>query len=209
VTEQWPVKGHSFWYETNITLDNGYKLDFDLTLPSAVPALHLSTVRVGRHGGESHADRTFQQRLYAKIGAVTVAGGHVETAMKRLLLLLKGEPGGFSQVDKSWTDLHKALLKECSGQDLDATRKRLKRVLAWGEASDAKRRRDDAVHSYWWIFDGCGVVRSRFRHNEDGRTMISSLDELEKDAEILFEYACRLDDLLGEAWARAMLPAGD
>lgn len=41
----------------------------------------------------TNKDRLFRTRLNAQIGAVTVAGGHVETAMKRLLLLLKQDNG--------------------------------------------------------------------------------------------------------------------
>jgi hypothetical protein len=32
------------------------------------------------------------------------------------------------------------------------------------------------------------------------------MEDLEEDAELLFEYADRLDHLLGEEWPRAMLP---
>jgi hypothetical protein len=48
--DQWPVEGHSFWYKTEISLENGYRLKFDLTLPGTIPTIDLSTVRVGRHG---------------------------------------------------------------------------------------------------------------------------------------------------------------
>jgi len=206
MTEQWPVPGHKFWYKTNIRLENGSQLDFDLTLPGALSTFDLSTVRLGRHGGATNTDRLFQARLNARIGAVTVAGGHVETAMKRLLLLLREESGGFSLVDMTWTDLHRALAAECDGPDLDPRRIRLARVLAWGEDKQVKRRRDNVVHAYWWSFDGCGVVRSRFHRRQDGQMMVGSMEDLEEDAGLLFEYADRLDDLLGEDWPRAMLP---
>jgi hypothetical protein len=39
--------------------------------------------------------------------------------------------------------------------------------------------------------------------------MMGSLEDLDEDADILFEYARRLDDLVGEDWARAMLPEAD
>jgi hypothetical protein len=206
MTEQWPVPGHRFWYKANIRLENGYELHFDLSLPGALSSFDLSTLRLGRHGGMTNADRLFRARLNARIGAVTVAGGHVETAMKRLLLLLREESGGFLQVDMTWTDLHKALAAECETPDLDQRGTRLARVLAWDDDKQVKRRRDNVVHAYWWSFDGCGVVRSRFHRRQNGQTMIGSMEELEEDAELLFEYADRLDDLLGEDWPRAMLP---
>jgi hypothetical protein len=58
-------------------------------------------------------------------------------------------------------------------------------------------------------FDGCGVLRSRFYRRRGGALMRSSLEELREDAELLFEYAHQLDDLLGEDWPRALLPADD
>ena len=207
MTEEWPPPGHSFAYQTEINLANGHQLTVDVTLPTATPTVDLSTVRLGRHGGETNADRLFQQRLYARLGAITVASGHAETAMKRLLLLLRGQ-SEFSRVaDKTWSQLHRCL--ESERTDADVRRKRLRRVLKWGEENRVQQRRDNAVHSYWWIFDGCGVMRSRFYrdHDQNGVTMISSLDELHEDAELLFEYARRLDDLLGEDWPRAMLPS--
>jgi hypothetical protein len=206
VTEHWPVEGHFFWYKTEIQLDNGYHLKFDLTVPGAVPELSLSTVRIGRHGGDSPGDLKFRQILFPKIGAITVAGGHVETAMKRLLILLTGESGKFSTVDKNWSELHGALSDECSRENLDSRRLGLRDVLEWGEEKRVKKRRDNAIHAYWWIFDGCGVVRSRFHRRQDGATMIGSFEDLDEDAEVLFEYARRLDGLVGEDWARAMLP---
>jgi hypothetical protein len=129
--------------------------------------------------------------------------------MKRLLLILTGESGQFSLVDKTWSDLHKALTRECSNPDSDGRRTKLKSVLEWGEKNQVKRRRDNVVHAYWWNFDGCGVVRSRFHRKQDGATMIGSLEDLDEDAKILFEYAHRLDELVGENWARAMLASLD
>lgn len=114
-------------------------------------------------------------RLYrGNAGQRLIAGGHVETAMKRLRLLLREESGEFSLVDMTWTDLHRALAAECDGPNLDPRRTRLTRVLAWGEDKQIKRRRDNVVHAYWWSFDGCGVVRSRFHRRQDGHMMIGS-----------------------------------
>lgn len=107
------------------------------------------------------------------------------------------------------TELHKAPTAECKVADPDPRRKRLARVLARGEEKVVKRRRDNVVHAYWWTLDGCGVLRSRFYRRKDGALMRSSLEELGEDAELLFEYALRLDDLLGEEWPRALLSAGE
>ena len=207
MTGTWPVPGHNFWYKTDIKLDSGYELALDMTMPGMMPEWHLSTVRLGRHGGETKADQMFRQRLYQRIGAVSVAGGHAETAMKRLLLLLRGNTAHFSEADETWTVLHKELAKECTGSDL--RRKRLKHVLDWAEKNRVKARRDNVIHAYWWNLDGCGVVRSRFHRREDGATMVGSMEGLEEDAELLFEFARRLDELLGEDWPRALLSGGE
>lgn len=206
MNEDWPMPGHKFWYRTQIKLDSGRRLAFDMTIPNALDSWDLSTLRIGRHGGVSTDDALFRSRLYERIGGVTVAGGQVETAMKRLVLLLRGQSGQFSVVDWKWTDLHEALVSESQRTDRDARRRRLHRVLAWGQTKEVKRRRDNVVHAAWWNFDGLGVVGSRFYRKTDGTMIFSSLEDLEDDAYVLFEYARRLDDLLGEDWPRAMLP---
>lgn len=208
MTDRWPVPGHKFWYKTEVKLDNGYQLAFDLSLPRALDSWDMSTFRLGRHGGVTGSDQLFRARLYERIGAVTVAGGHAETAMKRLLLLLRQDSAGFSAADLVWSDLEKALIAEAAKPNPDARRKRLGRVLDWADQKQVKRRRDDVVHASWWDFDGVGVLRSRFHRKQNGAQIIGSLDQLEEDAEVLFEYARRLDELLGEDWPRAMLPAG-
>jgi hypothetical protein len=207
MTEQWPTQGHNFVYKTEIALANGYRMTFDLTFPSATSSVNLSTVRLGRHEGETNADRLYQQRLYTRLGAITAASGHVETAMKRLLLLLRRQVEFAEVADKTWSQLHRCL--ESERTEADARRKRLRHVLEWGEKNRVQQRRDNVIHSYWWIFDGYGVMRSRFYrdHDQNGVNMVSSFEELDEDAEVIFEYAKRLDDLLGEDWPRAMLPS--
>ena len=204
--QDWPPPGHHSYYSVTEDLGDGYKVTYDLNLPSTLPVFNIATARVGRHGGATPSDRQFRAELFGRVGAVTIAGGEVETAMKRLLLLLSGS-GTFSQVDDTWTALNQKLLDQCTGAD--DRRSALADVLAWGEQNEAKRRRDDVVHAYWWAFAGCGVRRSRFFRRSDGATIVGTLKDLEKDAEILFEYAQRLDALLGSDWPQAMLPAVD
>jgi hypothetical protein len=205
MTQTWPPPGHNSWYTVKTQLDNGYQLEFDFTLPSSVPELELSTVRLGRHGGETGEDMAFRAWLYNRIGAITIAGGHAETAMKRLLALLTGD-GHFSLVDETWTTLHRKLAGQCAGPTPDPRRQATAKVLAWGDQHRIKQRRDDVIHAYWWQFDGCGVVRSRFYRHQDGALMVGSREELEQDVALIFEYAQKLDGLLGEDWPRAMLP---
>lgn len=204
MAQQLPGPGLVGWYRTEVKLDNGYELTYDLTVPGSMPGWDISTARLGRRGGETAADQMFRQQLYGRIGAVTVAGGHAETAMKRLLLLLRGTTSDFSRAEKLWSELLKDLARECA-TGTDARREQLKRVLDWAEKNRVKERRDDVVHAYWWNFDGCGVARSRFRRGRQPRVIVGLLDDLEEDAKLLFEFARRLDDLLGEDWPRALL----
>jgi len=190
-------------YEVHEQFD-GYDLTFTLSLPSALPNLDIATVRVDRDGGATPADQQFRNELFTRIGAVTAAAAAVETGMKRLLLLLAGESGSFSRVDLTWTDLHKGLVDACTGAD--DRRLALADVLAWGDENNVKGRRDDVVHAYWWLFAGCGVRRSRFKRKSDGTTLVTSFEQLDEDAEILFDYAGRLDELLGSDWGWVALP---
>jgi len=199
-----PVPGHAGWYRVHTKLDNGYEVTYDLTLPGWMPGWNISTARLGRRDGETAADKMFRQRLYTRIGAVAVAGGHAETAMKRLLLVLRGTTSDFIQVEKPWSTLLKELAKE-GAVETDTRRKRLKRVLDWAEKNRVKERRDNVIHAYWWNYDGCGVVRSRFRRDQEPTIIIGSFDGLDEDAEMIFEFARRLDELLGEDWPRALL----
>ena len=204
MTEQWPPPGHSFSYKVNVCLDGKEPQSFDVTLPSSLTEFNLATVRVGRHGGPNDRDQAFRELLYPRIGAVTVAGGHVEAAMKRLLILLKKQGGKFSLVDKVWSDLHKMLATESRRQG--ERQEALRPILQWALDNRLKERRDNVVHSYWWDFDGVAVTRSRFFRREDGANIVSTLEELDEDVNLLSEYARRLDGLLGEDWPRAMLP---
>jgi hypothetical protein len=206
MTYQWPQPGHSSWYSTTENLDGHPPLTYDLSIPSAMSTFDLSTLRVGRHGGPTAEDEAFRQELFRRVGAITVAGGHIETAMKRLVLLLTETEGRFSLVDKTWTDLHNALVAE-SAEGQDDRRTALREVLEWGETNRIKIRRDNVVHAYWWTHAGCGARRSRFYRKTDGSTILAELSDLEEDAALLFEYAWRLDELLGPDWPIAMLPA--
>jgi hypothetical protein len=181
-----PVPGRE-GQTVQIKLDNGYEVAYDLTVPGSMPEWDISTARLGRRGGDTAAGQTFRQRLHTRVGAVTVAGGHAETAMKRLLLLLWGTTSDFSQAEKPWSTLLKELAKECTGTD--GRRKRLKHVLEWAEKNRIKQRRDNVIHAYWWNFDGCGVVRSRFRRDQKAAIMPGSFEDLEEDAQLLFEFA--------------------
>lgn len=192
-------------YDVVESFEGGLGAAYHLTVPPTMTEVNLSTVRVTRDAGITAADVVFQAQLFHRIGAIVVSGGHVETGMKRLLLLLTGRPSGqFSLVDANWSDLHKKLLRQCNG--LDSRRNALHEVLKWGEDHRVKQRRDNVVHAHWWVFAGVGVRANRFHRRQDGRAVLGTMEELDETSALLSEYASRLDDLLGEDWSRAILP---
>ncbi|WP_202279334.1 hypothetical protein [Streptomyces sp. M2CJ-2] len=204
MSDDWPPPGHAFSHRMETRLDGGPSFTMDITAPSARPDVDVSTFRLGRHGGPDEGDLAFRERLYGLIGAIVVAGGHVEAAMKRLVLLLRDDQNGFSVVDKTWSDLHKMLVAQSRRSIPRAAA--LAETLQWGDAHELKRRRDDAVHASWWNWDGVGVVRSRFFRKQDGANLVCTLEDLEQDAALLFEYAGRLDQFLGPDWPQGRLP---
>ena len=203
--DEWPPQGMTSWYPVVEKIDRQPERTYDLTLPSTFSEADLSTVRIGRHGGPNDDDRQFRRELYERVGAVVVASGHVETAMKRLLPLLEeATEAQFSLVDKNWTDLHGRL--RGLADTTTVRRAELGNVLDWGETNEVKRRRDNVVHAYRWNYAGLGARRSRFYRRTNGTTINATLDDLSRDAELLFEYAEKLDGLLGSEWMIARLP---
>jgi hypothetical protein len=165
----------------------------------------MSTVRIGRHGGPNQDDLRFRVELNERIGRITVAAGHAEMAMKRLLLVLRRpSKARFSTVDETWSTLHKKLVVQCDRSD--QRRLELANTLRWAEEHNIKERRDNVIHAYWWHYSGCGARRSRFERRSNGKTILATLDDLDQDAELLTEYAHRLDALLGNDWMIARLP---
>ena len=203
--EVWPPRGFEAYYTVTEQIVDQPEISYHLVLPGNFAEVDIATVRIGRHGGPNDEDLHFRTELYSRIGAVAVAGGRVEMAMKRLLLVLTAPTKAhFSTVDDTWTMLVKKLREQCNGSD--DRPKQLAEVLDWSETQAVKRRRDNVVHADWWDFAGCRVRRSRFARGKNGVTILASLVDLEDDARLLFEFARRLDELLGNDWIIARLP---
>ena len=204
-TEIWPPPGFVAFYTVTEQIDGQPDLTYDLVLPGTFAEVDISTVRVGRHGGPNTEDVRFRRELYERVGRITVAAGHAEMAMKRLLLVLRQSPKAhFSTVDETWTNLHKKLVAQCDGSD--QRRVLLAAALQWGDEQNIKGRRDDVIHAYWWDYSGCSARRSRFERRSNGKTILATLADLDRDAELITDYARRLDRLLGNDWMIARLP---
>lgn len=201
---EWPPTGFHSFYTVDENVERHDPFTYKLALPSTFSQVDMSTFRIGRLGGPNRDDFEFRSELYPLLGAILVAGGHVETAMKRLVLLLDQESEArFSLVDRTWTDLHKTLRQHANGSEQRSVV--LAAELDWAEKNRIKERRDNVVHAYWWPYAGCGVRRSRFHRRTDGSLILASLTDLKEDCRLLFEYAERLDALLGTDWPMARL----
>lgn len=167
----------------------------------------IASFRWERLGGHTPADIDFRAVLYRRIGAVTVAGGHAEAAMKRVILSAEERGEEFADVDLAWSGLIKRLDRVAASSHTVAGP--LRGILTWAEREKVKKRRDDVVHAYWWHWAGVNVTRSRFTRDGQSYMLGANLEALERDAEIVFEFARRLDDLVLRVWPQArLLPDG-
>lgn len=206
----WPRPGHAFTYKVEVVLEEYEPYDFELSVSDA-DEMDLSNVIYGRLGGVTTADIELRKDLYFFIGSITVASGHIEAAMKRLILTLQGNrKRKFSLVDKTWTDLHKILTNECKKTDgsiqLVKVRKELAAHLQWAERRGVKKNRDDFIHGSICDYAMPVILLSRFYRKVDGQEIIFKMHQIEEVANDLQAYARRLESLLHGIWHEAMLP---
>jgi hypothetical protein len=205
----WPPPGHSVTYTAKLDLDGFAPFEYQMTAPSGVT--HLSSLIVDRLDGASKADEHFRSRLYLAMGKLAVASGHVETAMKRLLIVLRGLENSFALVDETWTKLEETLKVESTMMGADASypeiRTALGEHLLWARQRHLKTHRNDFIHGSIWDFDMPVLLVSRFTRKSDGASIVSSIEDLERVARRMVEYDARLCSLLHGIWGEAMLPA--
>ncbi|MET4618685.1 hypothetical protein ABIE18_000108 [Arthrobacter sp. 2762] len=208
---EWPPPGHAFTWTTEMNLDGFEPFQYELTV-SDVDQMDMSNAIYGRIGGPAPADIELRKKLYYLVGAITVASGHIEAAMKRVILTLQeNRTRQFSLVDKTWTDLHKILVKELKKEDggpqLRKVREELSKHIQWAERRGLKTHRDDFVHGSICDFAMPAIILSRFHRKQDGTQILYRMEQIEVIAENLQEYAARLESLLHGIWHEAMLPA--
>ena len=204
----WPPEGHAFVYDVTSKIENPAGGEFELYFQMTVPknrTTELTTLRVSRMGGPTDTDLKFRAELYPVLGSITVAGGHIEATMKRLLLILSEKDSLFSLADFQWGDLHKKLVAQCSGED--PQRQKLKDVLDWAERKNLRERRHTVVHGSWWLFSLDAALVSRWPRRQEGHVLMDSLDHLRALEKQCWEFDRKLDHLIGENWPRAVLPA--
>ena len=166
----------------------------------------LSTFRVKRSGGATPGDRQYRQNMFVLAGAMTIAAGHIEAEMKRIILVAEeSESAGFADVPSTWSGLVDRLTAIADGDGVLAEPLRV--ILNWGREQQVTEIRHGAVHSAWWVFDPGHVHRSRFSHKSNGSTQMGTWEQVAQQADTLFEYLDRLQNLV--PWPMATLPPID
>lgn len=136
----------------------------------------LSTFRVKRSGGAILRDRQYRQNVFILLGAMTLAAGHIEAEMKRIILVAdESDRAGFADVPSTWSGLADRL--DAIAHRDGALAESLQEVLDWGTEQEVTEIRHDAVHSAWWVFDPGHVHRSRFTRKSNGSTQMGTWDQ--------------------------------
>lgn len=169
----------------------------------ALTTYHLSGVRLKRQGGAHPADSAVQQALFVLLGAITLASGHVELEMKRILLTAREVPeSGFADVDYTWKGLEDRLSRVAEAET-DLARM-LQPVLAWGAENRLRQRRNNAVHSAWALYELGHFEGARLAPKSDGASIVEDGRGLAETAELLREYCNRLQKVV--RWPLLVLP---
>lgn len=202
-------------YDVHASTDSGVVLDYTLVRPpgGAVP-MSISSLRPFRvKGREDHqADALHQVRLFHAVGSVAVAGGHVEMAMKRVLVsLLGGQNHDLADVPADWSRLQSEL-ERLSRKAETGLQAAVIELLSGHEATHLRESRNNVIHGYWWLIPMGRdelVVSRYFRPNAQQQPANShpSAATLQKLAGRLFAFAGRLEALVTPEWPLAIVPA--
>lgn len=213
LADRWepPDTGGDFYYRVTMDLERRQPIELSASVPD-MDLIEMSSARVTRIGGASPRDWRYRRSLYYYVGLITVAGGKVEAAMKRAILVGKAtREGQFALVDETWTGLEKRL-RNTAKQHLTASEvaigwgQAVLTTLDWGRENRAKERRDSAVHAYWWDFADVEWMRGRFPRTGEEALWVGEAEGLRRDSQVLLEFAERLESLSGPHWLNLYLP---
>lgn len=208
---RWEPPGAPDWYYlVSLELDGEPRIRLSATVPDLDTADFAGAV-VQRIGGASSRDWDFRRRLYFLIGLITVAGGKIEAAMKRAILVgRRDRRAEMALVDENWTTLERELRKvakaQMSAPTIPGWGEAVIKILDWGVKERAKKRRDDVIHAYWWDWADTNVTRGRFARGGRTSTIAGSLDALRHDGEVLLTFGGLLEELSGPYWLNLYLP---
>lgn len=189
----------------------GRLASYEMSVPSGGP-IDIAAARVLRIGGPSRADAVFRERLYAVIGAIAVAGGHCESAMKRTVIVARDSvdsaAANLEAVSRmTWNALERDLT--AYAQSADCRVDGLRETMEWAATNKIRDRRNDVIHGDWWDFDGVGVRFSRFFMDGTSATIVGDLSYLVETRDLLARFASALDDAIERRWPQIRLPKVD
>jgi hypothetical protein len=143
--------------------------------------------------------------LFQAVGAVVVAGGHVEWYLQRLLLWLRGQgPADLPTVTRlTWTDLVQAIHVEAPRS---AKADEIAALMQEANEPTLKVIRDNVVHAYWWTTGGPGIHGNRHQRDGKGSVIAGNMDVVRKGADDLFAFSERLAHLIpDDGWPTARM----
>lgn len=204
-------------YDVRGKIPPGVDLDFTMVRPpTSGPELAIPSLRPLRVVGRTDhaADALHQVRLFNAVGAVTVAGGHVEMAMRKVFVSLRGGVNrdlAGEDIPAEWSRLHEALLKLCESNTNEIATK-LKALLEDAETKNLRESRNDIIHGYWWLIpmQDDVLTLARYFHPKAKQSPANShpkTEQMQKFAQRLFEFAAKLEALVTPEWPIAIVPA--
>lgn len=204
---------YTFWQGS----DTNVVTDCTVVHPPGSDDMNIASMRPVRlkRKPNRQADALHQVQLFHAVGSVTVAGGHVEMAMKRVLVTLRGGKNSdlaAADVPAEWSVLEDKLKKAAKPQETDL-QSEVFELLSRPEVADLRNGRNDVVHGCWWLIPmgTAGFVSSRYyrpRGNQpqDPAQIHTTLQTLQHLADDLFELAHGLDALVAPYWPLAIVP---
>lgn len=177
--------------------------EYTLLIPPGVnrTQLGLSEIRPFRNKW-TPADHAHQLELFSAVGRIAVFGGHVEMAMKKVLITLRG--GTHDLLDPSlpgdWDGLEKELRELCDGSD--QTRTALLEILDDAEQKQLRDKRNDAIHGYWWLVRAHNrLINARYYRPKKGTTptpisMYNTAEDVQAVGNELYFMADKLQKLV-------------
>lgn len=175
--------------------------------------LDLASLRPVRVAGHKYTDEDskHQRRLFLAVGAVTVAAGHVEMALKKVLVSLTGGENrdlASKNVPADWNELHTKISKLCKNNPSDLAQ-RVAEQLDAAEAEGLRDTRNNIVHGSWWLaaIDSGELWSGRcFRGDRPPVCISDRAENLYGTAAKLFDLAAALEALVAPRWPLAICP---
>ena len=176
--------------------------------------MSISSLRPVRVEGrdDPKADAVHQVRLFHAVGSVAVAGGHVEMAMKKVLVTLQdGQNYDLADVPADWRVLQAQLEKSCRRTETELA-DAVEALLTKVDVTRLRENRNHVIHGYWWLIpiNPGDVFASRYFHPNSNQTptnMHTTTATLQRLASSLFDFAGQLEALVTPYWPLAIVPA--